>query len=137
MLIHVRNLKQKCLHGKQNLCLHRYYIVKTHLCLHGEQLKNTLVYTVTLSIFSNSYIDIHRGFSGLLWPGRDCQEWAYGISQNLRGICFLKDKLTEKTCRIYASFPNLSKSITYRYQILVIMIRLLTDNRKIIKLNLL
>ena len=47
-------LKLKGLHGKQNLCLHCYQIVKTHLFLHS------IINCFQQSLFKNEELSAHQ-----------------------------------------------------------------------------
>ena len=117
-----------CLHGKQQLVstLSRN---PQHTCLHGEQLKITLVHTVTHNIILNTHIVIHKGFFGLSGPGKGRQGIGLWDFSKLIGCLLFKRRIDRKPCRIYASFENFSKSVTYPCQIPAILLRLLTDFR--------
>ena len=100
--------------------------VSTRLSVDGDQLKITLVYTVIHAIFLNTYIAIHKGFFGLSEPGRVRQGIGLWYFSKLRGcLLFNRYFLTENMLDLF--FPKLSNPVTYPYQILAILIRLLTD----------
>ena len=52
-------------------------------------------------LYSNQF-DISKP-KMFLWAFR-ARVWAYAFFLNLYSICCLKDKMTEKTCKIYISF---------------------------------
>ena len=88
------------------MCLHRYWIVKTHLCLHVYQIKTTLVYTATYAILFNSYIFIHRGFFLFSNPGRDFQKIGLWYNAKLMGYLLVKRQIDRKSCQTDASIPR-------------------------------